>query len=426
MSLKTASFCTACKLSLFCSVLAFSVPASGQVATTEIRGSESQQAERAVDDEAGEDSTSSSARDKSDGAAAAKKPNANLVDAAGATDKGQDDAAENHEFLRIRKNEAGEAVALETAIARYEKKLDNGKTQTVDLIGVVHIGEKEYYEKLNKIFEQYDALLYELVAPEGTRVPKGGRKGETTNPLAALQNGMKSMLELDFQLDHIDYSKENFVHADMSPSEFAESMTKNNESFMSMFMKMLGHSMAMQGKENMPSDAQLLAALFSPDRAMRLRQVFATQFQNIELTMMVFEGDDGSTIINHRNRKALSVMERELAAGKTRLGIFYGAGHLADMHELLTEKYGMQKVSEKWLLAWYLDRDAEAAASAEGDGGTAQAATDESDADEGGSNEVESDEVDAEQAESVEPEHGATNEADREAAEPVTTAESDK
>ena len=32
-----------------------------------------------------------------------------------------------------------------------------------------------------------------------------------------LQNGMKDMLELEHQLQHIDYHKDNFVHADMSP-----------------------------------------------------------------------------------------------------------------------------------------------------------------------------------------------------------------
>ena len=47
----------------------------------------------------------------------------------------------------------------------------------VDLIGAVHVGEKAYYEALNKQFEDYDAVLYELVAPEGTRVPKGAKPG---------------------------------------------------------------------------------------------------------------------------------------------------------------------------------------------------------------------------------------------------------
>ena len=64
---------------------------------------------------------------------------------------------------------------LETSITRYELKNADGKTVTVDLIGAVHVGEKEYYEALNKRFEQYDSMLYELVAPEGTVIPKGGR-----------------------------------------------------------------------------------------------------------------------------------------------------------------------------------------------------------------------------------------------------------
>ena len=78
-------------------------------------------------------------------------------------------------FMRVRKNGAGKPEALETSITRYETVNAAGERVTVDLIGVVHIGEKEYYQELNKQFEQYDALLYELVAPEGTRVPKGGR-----------------------------------------------------------------------------------------------------------------------------------------------------------------------------------------------------------------------------------------------------------
>jgi len=97
-------------------------------------------------------------------------------------------AKKSHEhFMRIRKNYRGQRVALETSITRYELKNEAGEAVTVDLIGAVHIGEKEYYEALNERFEQYDSMLYELVAPEGTVIPKGGREGQgiPTNPLAA-------------------------------------------------------------------------------------------------------------------------------------------------------------------------------------------------------------------------------------------------
>jgi hypothetical protein len=88
-------------------------------------------------------------------------------------------------FLRLRRDAKQQPVALETAVVRYIPASGEGNV-VVDLIGAVHIGEKAYYEKLNELFEQYDVLLYELVAPEGTRIPKGGRR-ESTNPLALIQ-----------------------------------------------------------------------------------------------------------------------------------------------------------------------------------------------------------------------------------------------
>ena len=70
--------------------------------------------------------------------------------------------------------------------------------------------------------------------------------------------------------------------------------------------------------------------------------------------MNALEGEDGSTIIGQRNRKALDVLRRELAKGKKRIGIFYGAGHLPDMEERLAEGFGLYPdiKSIKWLTAW--------------------------------------------------------------------------
>ena len=140
--------------------------------------------------------------------------------------------AENARFLRLRNNDKGDPVAMETSITRYES--DRYPGVTVDLIGVVHIADKGYYDKLNKLFEQYDALLYELVAPEGAR-PIKGQNRQGTSALSGMQRMMKDMLDLQFQLDCIDYQKKNFVHADMSPAEFTKSMNKRGESFSQLF-----------------------------------------------------------------------------------------------------------------------------------------------------------------------------------------------
>ena len=254
-------------------------------------------------------------------------------------------------FVRIKK-ENKKSVALETSITRYSKKV-GAEELVVDLIGVVHIGEKDYYDKLNKEFEQYDALLYELVAPEGTRVVKG-QKSRGFNPIGGLQNGMKSVLGLQFQLDHIEYSRKNFVHADMTPKEMSDSMTKNDESVAKMFFKAIGSSMAMQGQANGMSDIALMKALISGDKK-ELRRVMATQMSNMDQAMVMFDGKDGSTIVKHRNTKCFKILDREIAAGKKKLGIFYGAAHLPDMEErLLGDKYKMKAGEQKWLTAWQL------------------------------------------------------------------------
>ncbi len=265
-------------------------------------------------------------------------------------------AAEIDRFLRIRHDREGDPLSMETSITRYVGKNADGQRVTVDLIGVVHIGERKYFEQLNEQFEKYDALLYELVAPEGTVVPRGGGDSEgITNPIAALQKGMQSVLGLDFQLDHIDYTAGNFVHADMSPEEFLESMKENDESFFKMALKAVGQGMAMQsGGGTEMSDAGLLMAMFSGDRERKLRRMMASQMQDMESGMVIFEGKDGSTIINHRNRKAFEVMQEQIASGKKHIGVFYGAGHLPDMDERLLKKHGMKRGGQFWLEAWDL------------------------------------------------------------------------
>lgn len=259
-------------------------------------------------------------------------------------------------FMRIRRNGKRKPVAMETSVTRFIGENENGEKVIVDLIGVVHIGEKSYYERLNEEFEKYDGLLYELVAPEGTVIPKGGRKaaeetGGSMNPIAAMQVGMQSALGLEFQLDHIDYTKGNFIHADMSPEEFAESMKNNDESVFKIMLKAMGQSMS---RPSSMSELDLLGAFFSKNKEAKMRQLFAEQMQDMEGGMAIFEGKEGSTIINHRNTKCMEILRREMNDGKKQMAIFYGAGHLPDMQRILTSDFKMKRGGQYWLKAWDL------------------------------------------------------------------------
>ena len=261
-------------------------------------------------------------------------------------------------FLRIRKDERNRSIALETSIVRYEKITENNTRIVVDLIGAVHVGEADYYAQLNKEFEKHEALLYELVAPEGTVIPKGGRAQDDseipTNPVAALQMGMKSILELEFQLELIDYTKDNFIHADMSPEEYGESMEENDESITGYALKGIGQSMALQAAGKGGGELGMLMAMFSKDKSVRMRRSMAKQMISMGGGMVMFEGKNGSTIVDHRNTKCMSVLKEQIEAGKRNLAIFYGAAHLADMEQRLLNDFGMKRGGTRWLTAWKL------------------------------------------------------------------------
>jgi hypothetical protein len=262
------------------------------------------------------------------------------------------------DWVRLQRDEKGDVLAMQTAIVRYTAAASNPDESPaeVDLIGAVHVGDAAYFRQLNTHFRQYDALLYELVAPEGTVVERG-RGTSNAHPIGLLQNGIKRFLELDHQLEQIDYTRPNFVHADMSPQEFVRAMNERNESFLQMYFRLLGQAMAQQGgmaAEGESFDVDLLSALFAKDRPRRLKIALAKQLADMESFMVSLGGEQGSVIITERNKKALDVLKGQLAAGKKRLGIFYGAGHLNDMDERLRKDFHLKPVAITWLTAWDL------------------------------------------------------------------------
>jgi hypothetical protein len=260
-------------------------------------------------------------------------------------------------YLRVERDAGGKPLAMKTSVVHMVPADPQAESLAVDLVGAVHVGEKTYYETLNKLFEDYDVVLYELVAPEGTRVPKGGRS--SGHPVALLQSGLKDLLGLEHQLACVDDSKENFVHADMSPDDFSKSMEERGESFVSMFFRMMGAGIAQQSKMQAQGRSQefdLLAALLDGDREGAMKRLMADQFESVEGIMEALDGPQGSTIITERNKVALKKLSEQIAAGKKKIAIFYGAGHLNDMEKRLVADFNLKRHGETWLTAWVLDK----------------------------------------------------------------------
>jgi hypothetical protein len=263
-------------------------------------------------------------------------------------------------FLRITQDAKKQPLALETSIVRYRPAGNEGDL-TVDLVSVVHIGERAYYRKLNKLFEDYDVVLYELVAPKGTRIPKGGRKA-TENPLAMIQKLATLVLDLDLQTEQIDYTRDNLLHADLSPTEMAEAIRKRGDDSLTLFLSIAADILRQQNLEaTRPQRAaakdeplDLLSLLTDAAAPSKLKRLLAEQLAAIES----LEGPLGRTVstilISDRNQAALKVFQKELAKGRKKIAIFYGAGHMPDFEKRLRADFGLRPVATQWLTAWDL------------------------------------------------------------------------
>lgn len=251
----------------------------------------------------------------------------------------------------VRFVEAGDGGRLETAVTRYRKD-----DVEVTFFAAVHIADAACYAALNDRFTTCDALLYELVAAPDDR-PGKGRVDRGFSPVSLLQRGLKTSLELAFQLDEIDYQAKNFVHADMTPQEFEHSMAERGESMLSIMWDMMQQGARQQREHAGEGDDDaakakpfdLVAAFRSGEGRHLLRMTFGRQLEQVESMMA---GGKGGTLLEGRNEKCLAVLQRELQAGKKRLGVYYGAAHFPHMERRLVEDLGFAKAGHEWLLAW--------------------------------------------------------------------------
>ena len=262
----------------------------------------------------------------------------------------------NHTYIRIERDDNKQPMALQTALVKFKATRGPDRKAQVDLIGAIHIADKDYYAELNTKFKQYEVVLFELVAPEGVKIERGRKQKLSLDVISGSQQGFQALLGLSHQIEEIDYQAKNFVHADMTPTEFSKHMKDRGESFMQLYFRSIGQGLAMQGTDQGGGDLGLLLALFSKDREYNMKLIMAQQFERMEGLPDVMSGPEGSTIITLRNDKALSVLKEQLTAGKQRIGIFYGAGHFDDMEKKLVEDFRLQRYEEKWIDAWNLRR----------------------------------------------------------------------
>ncbi len=257
-------------------------------------------------------------------------------------------------FSRLVRDEQRRPEALQVAIVGYTGRGSRGPFR-VDLIGAVHVGETHYYDALNARFRDYEIVLYELIANTDSAAvtdPGSARGGV----LSGGQRALTELLDLEFQLDGIDYSAANFVHADMSPGELSAAMEARGESLGGYFWQSFQASLRQQMKD--PYGGRALMRLWSiatSDQDSFMKSMLAYELANADDLDEMLGGSD-TAIIAARNVKALEVLREQLDKGARRIGIFYGVGHMADFERRLTGEWGLEKADTAWLTAWQLRR----------------------------------------------------------------------
>ena len=259
--------------------------------------------------------------------------------------------------LRLVADDEGEPRELQTSVVTLIcPATDTHPELQVDLVSALHIGDGEYYQSLNRLFRKYDSVLYELVANKGSRPPKPQphRKREASSLVSSIQILLGESLGLQFQLEEVDYTAPNFVHADLTPEEFDEAMAQRKDGLLKMFGRVLGYQLASNASSE--SDFQLLLALFSENREQEMRRAFADSLAESEQLSAVLNGDseEGSAIIEARNMAAIKVLREQIASGDRRIAIFYGGAHIPDLERRIVEEFHATRTALQWLTAWTL------------------------------------------------------------------------
>lgn len=262
----------------------------------------------------------------------------------------------------IRYAEDTKSARLEVAIKTFT--LPSGKT--VDLVGVVHIADDAYYQELNRRFDAYDSVLFELVGDpraltEAAPLTPEQRKSQPAgSSLSTLQQAAGEYLDLTFQLGAIDYTKKNMVHADATMEEFETMQKERGESTLTLFVR------AMQAQLNGEIDTAatreldtfaLIRILLSPDSSAEFKKALAKTFDQMESMTAAMEGQNGSVILAGRNAVVVKKVTEVLALKKQRrIAVFYGGAHMPGIESALISDLKAKASGEQWLAAWTMPK----------------------------------------------------------------------
>ncbi len=295
-----------------------------------------------------------------------------------------EDVPQDGEHLRYAKASRGKAGGLDIAITEFRHP-DGGPT--VALVGVVHVADPHYFDVMQAELDRYEVVLYEGVKPEHQTDAEWQQSFTEGGDAAQLQRDLAGWFGFEYQLDAIDYTRENFVHADMSLEDF---VAAGGAEFMPGIERKAPKPVEKDDETTDDDDATPQAPAPASDAAdaEMVEQVEAIGAQVRSTWSMVkafgdvalgkpgplrsmarkmFAETMGTTdigralemrpgfsqlILIDRNKVVMERLKQVLPTTKASIAIFYGAAHMDDLQERLLEELGYERTGGRWLRAW--------------------------------------------------------------------------
>lgn len=248
------------------------------------------------------------------------------------------------------------SLADKSAVQVPCHRLRDDKGRTIELTGVVHVADRSYFEALDQHLKTFDAVLFELVGDaadvEAARKKQPSPRG--ASPMSKVYTFMAhEVLGMVTQGEVIDYSNPKFIHADLSEAEINELLKPHNMTIDELLTgRMKGSQMDLNQMEAMLPMMKSMMPKGDPHSIKRMIAPTMTQMEGGCPGMDCGEGSLFQEIVLvKRNARALEVLERELAAGKKNISIFYGSAHMPDFKKHLLEE-GWHEDGIEWRDAW--------------------------------------------------------------------------
>ena len=221
------------------------------------------------------------------------------------------------------------------------------------LVGVAHIGSKEYYTEIQAVLDAQAVVLFEGVRPKGRPSTPPAPDPKAPKPIYQV---LSDAVGLDFQLFDINYNHPSWVNSDLTMDQL-ESLNKKGgggkPTGFDSVEKMLDPNspqtkmMAEYFKTAPPSIKEALK-IFLVEKLAKVDTILASTMDATTLNVL----------LGARNKSIEDVYEKTISVPDPpkSVAIFYGAAHMPDVQKAMAAKYGYKPAEQTWFTFAKADR----------------------------------------------------------------------